>query len=278
MVSRAHWNILTDCNLSCAFCYLWRRDDVRLWNTQEALGLVDQLALNVDELVFGGGDPLMREDIVTLVEHAKSRGLKVELHTNAALIDGSDVERLFKSLDRLGLSLDGEDEITHDSFRAAKGNFRANIRALELADRLALPTTVRTLLTRRNLDHVEGIGRTLGAYRCVEKWSIRQFVPLGRGAKSKKAYHLNNTRFSAEAEALASRAVSLKPHFKVGVVSDEDMANCYCLIAEDGTFYQHPDTPAYTSVGKFPEEPIATIFQRLNYDRERRQSRSQYCN
>jgi len=265
MIKRAHWNILTECNLSCGFCYLWRRREARVWQTAEALKLVDALSTRVEELVFGGGDPLMRDDLIELIIRAKNAGLTVELHTNAELLDSIDGEFLFSLLDRLGLSLDGEDEVTHDSMRSANGNFSKCMAALALAESTGLPTTVRTLCTRRNSGRLQGISKILSSYSCVEKWSIRQFVPLGRGAKTQRAYWLDDKAFNAEVVAILTSLNGNSLHYKIGVVSENDMADCFCLITEDGVFYGHPIDRVYRSLGKFPEEPLDAILSRLFY-------------
>jgi pyruvate-formate lyase-activating enzyme len=190
MIKRAHWNILTECNLSCGFCYLWRRPEARIWTTAEAVKLIDSLAANVGELVFGGGDPLMRQDILDIIVRSKGLGLRVELHTNAVMVESVDCAPVFGELDRLGVSLDGDDESTHDRMRSAPGNFRQTLRALDLAERLGLPTTVRTLCTRRNSNDIRGIGRLLETYSCVDRskkpatqaaaWVANSRVPLSR--------------------------------------------------------------------------------------------------
>jgi MoaA/NifB/PqqE/SkfB family radical SAM enzyme len=264
-VNRAHWNILTDCNLSCGFCYLWRRPEARVWTTAESLNLIKALSTRIEVLVFGGGDPLMRDDLIELVTFAKGVGLRVEMHTNAERIEEIDSIHLFQMLDRLGLSIDGEDELVHDAMRSTNGNFQKCITALNVAQMCGVRTTVRTLVTKRNVGRIHGIPRILSAYPCVEKWSIRQFVPLGRGAKTEKFYDLGDDAFAKEAKS----ALEASSHYEISVVSKEDMTNCFCLITEDGVFYGHPTDNAYKAVGKFPEETLEKIFGRLTYNKRR---------
>jgi hypothetical protein len=58
--------------------------------------------------------------------------------------------------------------------------------------------------------------------------------------------------------------------FALCAVRDNDMANCYYLITEDGVFYGHPLQGDYKPIGKFPEEPVEVILTRLTFDRSHR--------
>lgn len=274
MIHRAHWNILTECNLSCGFCYLWRRPGAQIWSTPQAFEFIDALSGNVTELVFGGGDPLMRPDILDLIVRAKLNGLAVEMHTNAALVDRVDCDAIFQKLDRLGLSLDGAEDDTHDKIRSAPGNFRQNVKALEIADRYRVPTTVRSLCTARNAAGLAGVAHVIRNFECVDKWSIRQFVPLGRGAKSRRAFELSDSAFAEKAASIVNSASSSDAKFRINVVSAQDMEDCFCLIAEDGVFYGHPSNGRYDAIGKYPEEHVEAIMARLTYHKpEKRNSR-----
>ena len=270
-IQRAHWNMVSDCNLSCSFCYLWRREGVHIFSTEQAITLIDALAAHVEELVFGGGDPLMRPDIITLVERARFHGLFVEMHTNAKMLEQIDYRHLLPLLDRLGLSLDGEIPAVHDMLRAEPGNFESNLRALELASALNVPTTVRTLASRRNLGKIAGLAAILDRYACVEKWSIREFAPLGRGAKSRRAHELLKEDFQAEVNSIAAFYSAHRRAYTLAVVSEKDMADCYCLITEDGVFYGHAAGASdYRRIGAFPQDKIQEILSRLCYDRSER--------
>ena len=72
------WNTTNACNMFCDHCY---RDagckaDEEL-NTQEAKTLLEQIAkAGFKIMIFSGGEPLMRPDIVELVEYATKLGLR----------------------------------------------------------------------------------------------------------------------------------------------------------------------------------------------------------
>lgn len=234
--------------------------------------LIRNLANHVRELVFGGGDPLIHENILEFVQLAKDCGLRVELHTNAVALNQLDVPKLFSALDRLGLSLDGETAQVHDAMRNAPGNFDAVMAALSLANDLGLPTTVRTLVSRKNCDHIQSIPHILNRYSSVDKWSVRQFVALGRGMRTRLTYQVDKNAFLNSVSEVRRSLENMSVRFQTGVITTDDMANCFCLIAEDGTFYGHPTYGNYKSIGKYPEDSVECILSHLAYDRSHRQS------
>ena len=53
----------------------------------EGRRLIDDLAdFGVPVLLFSGGEPLLRADIMTLIAHARERGLRAVLSSNGTLI------------------------------------------------------------------------------------------------------------------------------------------------------------------------------------------------
>ncbi len=75
-LSLISWNVTKRCNLHCAHCYLPSPD--RLGPSQEELStregfrLIDEIAaVNPGiMLIFSGGEPLLRPDLLELVENA----------------------------------------------------------------------------------------------------------------------------------------------------------------------------------------------------------------
>ena len=85
------WNVTSRCNLECEHCYanasLFSNstDDLSL---DEAKKLIDDLSVfGVPVLLFSGGEPLVREDILEIINYASSKGLRTVLSSNGTLID-----------------------------------------------------------------------------------------------------------------------------------------------------------------------------------------------
>jgi radical SAM protein with 4Fe4S-binding SPASM domain len=71
-----------------------------------------------DVLLFLGGESLLHADIIKMIEYAKSRNLKVILHTNATILTPNKSRDLIESgLDVVSFSFDGYDKETFERSR-----------------------------------------------------------------------------------------------------------------------------------------------------------------
>jgi MoaA/NifB/PqqE/SkfB family radical SAM enzyme len=215
----------------------------------------------------------MRRDLPELVALAKRLGLKVDLQTNAVLLTHDLFERLAPNLDRLGFSLDGATAGCHDRIRSAPGNFDMVISGIRLAERLRIPVVVRTMVCSTNVDRLKGMPVLLKRFINIKKWSLREFAPLGRGMRTKEQHRIPRELFMSRSLQLQRESARAKCDFRVCLVSESDMARCYCLVSPDGRVYTHPTAGDYASVGKFPNTDLSELLSRLPYDAEKRRRR-----
>jgi len=72
------WNVCMHCNMSCPHCYaaaVSEPSPTDLSN-EEALRLLDEMAAcGVKVVIFSGGEPLLRGDLLDLMAHAKGLGI-----------------------------------------------------------------------------------------------------------------------------------------------------------------------------------------------------------
>ncbi|MCB9752370.1 MAG: radical SAM protein [Myxococcales bacterium] len=177
-----HLEIIAACNLSCAHCFAGplprNHDPLRL---PELDALFAELAgLGSFRLGLTGGEPLLRRDLLEILDAATGHGLHPCLTTNALRLD----ERLARELGRrelvwLNVSLEGARAETNDAVRGA-GVFDAVLEKLRLLARHARFTLAFTL-TRDNLEEVEdcvALARSVGAHTAV----FRPLYPVGVAA------------------------------------------------------------------------------------------------
>ena len=122
------WNVTRRCNLKCVHCYAQATATAPEGelSLNQGLALLDDLkAFGVPVVLFSGGEPLMHPNLLTLVEHAVTLGMRAVISTNGTLIDRDMAGRLKHfGLSYVGISLDGM-EATHDRFRGQAGAFAA---------------------------------------------------------------------------------------------------------------------------------------------------------
>lgn len=152
------WNTTNACNMYCRHCYrdAGERSNEEL-DTKEGLLLVDQIAeAGFKIMIFSGGEPLMRDDIYTLVARAKEKGLRPVFGTNGTLISGEVARQLKESgAAVMGISLDSVDPASHDDFRAAPGAWQGAVEGMRACRSAGLPFQIHTTVMEWNLPEVE---------------------------------------------------------------------------------------------------------------------------
>ena len=209
------WNLTNRCNLSCKHCYSQSDPQLRTegeLTTTEALGLIDDLAgMGVPLILFTGGEPLMREDIWELADHASLKGIKTALSTNGTLITAEVARTIKKSgIEYAGISLDGARAETHDRFRNSPGSFQRSVAAFGRCREAGVRCGVRVTLTRENYGELESIvdlARTLGASRFCLYW----LVPCGRGRDAYERLQLGHGEVTEALSLLYRKAKETDP-------------------------------------------------------------------
>ncbi len=145
------WAITTRCNKSCAYCDI-RNIKAKELDTEHVLALAAELSrLGTKIIHFTGGEPLLREDIGTIIDYCSKMGMSTSINSN-----GSLVEQRIKELGNLhlmGLSLDGPEEV-HDSIRG-KGSYKEVITALTLLKQQGIRLRLLAVLSKSNLQCID---------------------------------------------------------------------------------------------------------------------------
>jgi radical SAM protein with 4Fe4S-binding SPASM domain len=171
-----------NCNLRCRHC-VTRGGEVLEGelSTIEALDLIRDLReMGVFQIGFSGGEPLMRKDIFTLMEEVKNLGMKVQLTTNATLIDNNAAKKL-SELDPItvGVSLEGGTKASYEYFRG-KDNFEKFVDGVELMKEYNLPVKFKSAVMRKNIGEINSIIE-LALRLGIEAVDMFLFYPQGRG-------------------------------------------------------------------------------------------------
>ena len=120
------WNTTNACNMYCAHCYrdAGCRADEEL-STEEGKKLLREIAkAGFRIMIFSGGEPLTRPDILELVSYARGLGLIPVFGTNGTLIDLPMAKALKEAgACGMGISLDSLDKTKHDTFRSFPGGW-----------------------------------------------------------------------------------------------------------------------------------------------------------
>ncbi len=179
------WNITRTCNLHCLHCYAEAKEQLfpgELTHEQAEVVVDDLARYQIPVLLFSGGEPLMRFDIMDLITRARESGLRPGLSTNGTAITPQVAAELKRAgLTYVGISIDGLKAV-NDKFRGKKGAFDdalAGIRA-SLAEDFRL--SLRFTLTRHNLADLDAIF-DLVEQEGITRVCIYHLAYAGRGNK-----------------------------------------------------------------------------------------------
>jgi 12,18-didecarboxysiroheme deacetylase len=151
------WNITKACNLNCVHCYAHatKRAFERELSTEEAVKVLDDLAqFGTPVVLFSGGEPLIRPDLVDLADYAVKKGMRAVISTNGTLITKKKAKELKRiGLSYVGISLDGMEEV-NDRFRRKKGAFKAALDGIKNCQEVGLKVGLRFTISDLNKDEV----------------------------------------------------------------------------------------------------------------------------
>ncbi|MEC0334184.1 radical SAM protein [Paenibacillus macerans] len=154
------WNATRSCNLSCKHCYADARaaKDPDELSTDEAKAFIDDLAsFRVPVLLFSGGEPLVRKDILELISYAAGKGLRPVVSTNGTLITPEKAKQLKESgVKYVGISLDGLEQ-RHDLFRGRKGAFAQSLAGLRNCLSVGQKVGVRFTISKHTYPDLDGV-------------------------------------------------------------------------------------------------------------------------
>jgi 12,18-didecarboxysiroheme deacetylase len=179
------WNMTKRCNLHCAHCYA-RSDQTAGDNemtTAQGKGMIDDLAqFGSPVLLFSGGEPLVRSDLLELAHYAVDYGMRAVISTNGTLITRDKAKELKDvGLSYVGISLDGGENI-HDAFRGVPGAYANAMQGLENCQLEGLKVGLRFTISQRNEQEVSGIFDLLKE-REIPRVCFYHLVYSGRGSE-----------------------------------------------------------------------------------------------
>lgn len=188
-------NVTNKCNLRCIQCHLssGKALDDEL-TTNEILSVIDQykeIKSKNGSIVISGGEPLLRDDILDILEYIAKKDINISLITNGTLIS-QKLSKELKKLENLKIqvSLDGAKRETNDFIRG-KGAYEETIKGIKNLIKEGMNPTIAMTIMKVNMNEI------LDMMRLAEDLGVKNLhFPLirviGRAKDNENLVDLNN--------------------------------------------------------------------------------------
>lgn len=182
------WAVTKACNLRCVHCYASAQPDAapNELSLEEGRALLDDLkAFGVPAVLFSGGEPLARPDILQLIAHARAIDLNCTLSTNGVLIDDAMADALADlGLRYIGISIDGT-SARHDQLRGMQGAHDASVAAIDRCRERGIKVGLRFTVHALNRDDLDAVIDT-SLEHDIQRLCVYHLAYAGRGGRMQK--------------------------------------------------------------------------------------------
>ena len=177
--------VTTRCQLNCYHCSAARyvtRDRQEL-STEEWLSVIRQAQqIGVFNIVFTGGEPLLRDDLCTLISAVDRARTHANIFTNGLLLTANNITRLQEAgLFAAMVSLDDPRPEKHEELRRIPGGFQRTVDGMKRALDAGLLVGISTYVSPQGLregrvEQMIELGRSIG----VHELTIFDIIPTGK--------------------------------------------------------------------------------------------------
>jgi radical SAM protein with 4Fe4S-binding SPASM domain len=183
---RMDLSLTYECNNHCPHCYLTENINKKgSLDTKQWKSVIDTLwEIGVPQVVFTGGECLLRDDVVELVEYSKQ--FTTGIITNGTLLTAELARRLRAvHLDWIQITLESAEAAIHDEIQGRNGAWEQTVAGIKNAVVVGLSVSVNATLSQKNAKEVKGLiafAQKLG----VRYVSTNAIINAGRGITEKE--------------------------------------------------------------------------------------------
>ncbi len=180
-----NWAVTNRCNFKCRHCYS-RTDPSQELDKTTLLRCIEKIVnAGVLSINFGGGEPLLRKDLLDIAAFASEHGLRVSMNSNGYLIDrGRAVILKSSGFSKIGVSIDSHLPDVHDGFRGIKGSHQKAVSALAHLKEAGIKTSISTVICKINHGSTEEL-ISFAIKHGVQQLNFHNFKCSGLGYSNK---------------------------------------------------------------------------------------------
>jgi len=149
-------SITNRCNLNCRICDIPKERTQELPTSYWKGVIEDASSIGVSTIVFSGGEPLLRADLLDLISFTKEKNMSACITSNGLLISDETAAALAeRRVNVINISLEGPKDI-HDYLRG-EGSFDKAIAALNNLKKHNIESTVAMVVCRYNYKYLASV-------------------------------------------------------------------------------------------------------------------------
>ena len=150
--------LTSKCNLRCRYCYNESGMEDHKLKIDKLLNFCEEMGYfwsnSCKEIFISGGEPLLHENCITIIEKLYRLGFNVFLVTNACYLNAKISDTIYPFISGVQVSLDGSNQEVHNYFRG-QGSFEMTVGNLRsLPDSMLKKTRARISIGKMNYENV----------------------------------------------------------------------------------------------------------------------------
>ena len=225
------WNITARCNQNCKYCH--RFLNIMDLTYDENLNILNNLENSgITSITWTGGEALLLNGIDDLLKISYEKGIKNKIITNGKLLTRERIDKIYKYLDSITLSIDSINNDINDSLGRGRNHFGEIKEILDYIKEKKYDVKIRinSVVCKNNIDDFKDLTNFLNNYD-IYSWRIFKFMPLREKAVINKEsfdVSLNNYNEIVKYIKLNSKIENIDTRI------EEDMEKKYILILANG--------------------------------------------
>lgn len=225
--------LTNNCNLRCRHCYMYAGEKFENELTYEEV--CDTLRrfrkAGIEVATFTGGEVSLRSDLYDILKYSKELGIKNTVLTNGVKWSSDLINKCYKYVDEVQVSVDGYDECTNSRIRG-KNTFQMSLRTIDLFLKKGVKVSVAVTPLLNNLEE-----------------NKVHYINFGR--KLIDTYMNYNFHIKFNYELLKGRDVDLstEENNKYHSIMDEIVEGCYADSEEKKFILDHQDQIIFSNCG-----------------------------
>lgn len=261
------WQITKTCQLKCSHCIAnsnYQDKNRKELETQEIIKILDKLwDWGVRRIDFSGGDPLLKKDILKILDYCYKKGFKLVITTNG-LIYSKKISKLLKKVHCLiQISIDGDRKI-HDKIRGA-GHFEETVNNLKKFQLDGNPIRINFTISKINYKKIDYI------YNLAKKLKVSRLMyifvaPQGRGYQVEKDVCLDKKTKEKVLNQVKKIEINSKKVFITIHDYEVNFKSCFLIEPDGMVVSQGYSQDECINVGNICSKPFSYLWNTKDFD------------